>query len=68
MMDPVDEIRRSQAATPKGEDGEQIEPRLMPALSQSDIDGLASELGVSLPADQRASVRSGEPAVEHVRK
>jgi cell wall assembly regulator SMI1 len=53
-MDPLEAIRHAQATRLVGEDGDEVEFELAPALPQADIDHLADELGVALPRELRA--------------
>jgi hypothetical protein len=53
-MDPLEAIRRAQAARLVGEDGEEVELEVARGLSPAEIDRLADELGVPLSRELRA--------------
>jgi hypothetical protein len=52
-MDPVEAIRRAQAAKLVDEDGDEVALELAPGLSPAEIEGLGVELAVPLPRELR---------------
>jgi len=53
-MDPFEVIRRAQATRLVGEDGDEVELELAPALAPADIERLEDEVGVPLSRELRA--------------
>jgi cell wall assembly regulator SMI1 len=53
-MDPLEAIRRARTTTLVGEDGDEIELQVAPALPAAEIDQLEVELGVPLSNELRA--------------